>query len=162
MTAARSPRFAFGAAALGHGLALAGFLQPWVVGQFGAREQLSGLDLARLAGGVITHGLAGEILALAVSRFALLLVPLAAANALVLLGAIALGALNHGTAHRASVWLAVPIVLVSLVGLAVVLLSMGDGSVLRRPGIGLLVVILGASLVIASTALSTPVAAAED
>lgn len=155
MAVGRAPSIANGAAAVGHGLALVGFLLPWVVGQFGVRQQLSGLDLARLAGDAITEGLAGETLALSISRVVLLLVPLAAANALALLGASHIGAISHGAAHRAAVFLALPVVAIALTGLTLVLLSLDDG-VLGAPGYGLLAVIAGGTLAIASGRLARP------
>lgn len=153
MTAGRSPSIQFGAAAFGHGLALTGFMLPWIVGEFGVRQQLTGLDLTRLAGDTITDGLAGDTLALPLARLVLLLIPLAAANALVLLVANRVGALSHTVAHRAAVLLAVPIVSIALVGLALVLVSIGDG-VLTGPGFGLVIVIAGGVLVVGSTRLS--------
>ena len=159
MAVARSPWLATGAAALGHGLALTGFLLPWVVGQFGVRQQLSGLDLTRLAGSLISQGLAGEILALPIARVALLLVPLAAANALVLLALIRIRLLPPRTAQRLAFWFAVPIALVSFAGLALVLVSVGDGSVIAGPGLGLPLAIAGSLLALASIALPRHLAA---
>jgi len=144
MAAARSPSLAFGAAAAGHGLTLAGFLLPWVVGEFGVRQQLSGLDLARLAGDTLTEGLAGATLALTISRVVLLLVPLAAANALALLLAHQIGVLSRPSAHRAAFLLALPVLAIGLTGLLLVLVSIGG--VISSPGLGLLLVIAGAAL----------------
>jgi len=149
MAAARSPSLAFGAAAAGHGLALAGFLLPWVVGEFGVRQQLSGLDLARLAGDTLTEGLAGATLALTISRVILLLVPLAAANALALLLAHRLGVLSRPSAQRAAVLLALPVLAIGLTGLLLVLVSIGG--VLSAPGFGLLLVVAGATLALGSS-----------
>ena len=148
MFSAPSPRIATRAAALGHGLILAGFFLPWVVGQFGARDQLSGLDLARLAGDAISHGLAADALALPITRVALLLVPLAAVNALLVLAAMYSGALSVPHAQRLAAWLAAPVAAVALIAIALVLISIGDGEILAGPGIGLPLVLLGASLVL--------------
>ena len=154
MTQVRLPRVAIGAAGVGHGLALVGFIQPWIVGQFGVRDRLSGLDLTRLAGELLTDGLAGEIFALQISRLVLLLVPLAAVNALALLAATRIGALSHHTAHRVAVLLAIPIALVAVASLLLVLVSTGDDSVLDRPDFGLVIVIAGATLALGSAALT--------
>ena len=151
---ARQPRLATGAAATGHGLALVGFVQPWVVGQFGGRDRLSGLDLTRLAGELLTNGLAGQILALPISRIVLLLVPLAAVAALALLAATRIGVLDHHRAHRIAVLLAVPIALVALVSLLLFLLPISDDSVLNRPDFGLVIVIVGATLTLGSASLT--------
>jgi hypothetical protein len=155
MAVGRSPSIVNGAAAAGHGLALLGFALPWVVGQFGVRQQLSGLDLARLAGDAITEGLAGATLALSISRIVLLIIPLAAANALALLAASHVGVLSHRTVHRAAVLLALPVVAIALTGLTLVLLSLGDG-VISAPGYGLLAVIAGGTLAIASVFFARP------
>lgn len=154
--AARSPQLGRGAvAALGHALALVGFAQPWVVGEFGAREQFSGLDLTRVASDLVAQGPAGATLALPISAAVLLLVPLAAANALVLLAAHRGGVLSRTAAHRAAALLALPIAAVAALGLVLVVLSMGEGSLIDRPGVGLPLVVTGAVLALVS--LSRPV-----
>lgn len=162
MPIVRSPRTGAGAALLGHGLALAGFLQPWVVGQFGAREQLTGLDLTRLAGDAFSQGIAGDMLTIPVARIVLLVVPLSAANALALLLSIRLGLLPSSVAHRAAAWLAAPIAMVSGVGICLVALSMNDGPILAGPGLGIMLVTGGALLAAASLWLAGPRAATED
>ena len=136
-----------GVAALGHGMVFVGFLQPWVAGQFGARDRLSGLDLARVTDGLIDHGLAGDALALPITRVLLFAVPIAAANALVLLALARTGVIGRSHARRLALALAVPGALVALVAHVLLMLAATtENGVVNGPAFGLFVVTAGAAI----------------
>lgn len=144
----RRARLGTGIAALGHGLVFIGFLQPWVAGQFGARDRLSGLDLARVTDGLIDHGLAGDALTLPVTRVLLFGLPVVAANALLILTLAHAGLLNRHHARHLAGALAVPAFLVAAIALLLLILTaVGDG-VVDGPAFGVVLVATGALLAI--------------
>ena len=132
------------AAAVGHGMVFVGFLQPWVAGQFGARDRLSGLDLARITDGLIDYGLAGEALTLPITRFVLFALPIAAANALLLLALGSLGLIAPMHARHLAFALAVVVALVALLTHALLLLAAAEGGVVDGPAFGIFVMTAGA------------------
>jgi hypothetical protein len=132
------------AAALGHGMVFVGFLQPWVAGQFGARDHLSGLDLARITDGLIDYGLAGEAFTLPITRFVLFALPVAAANALLLLALGWLGLIAPTHTRHVALTLAVPVALVALVAHALILIAATENRVVDGPAFGIFVMTAGA------------------
>lgn len=151
MAAPDRTNVATAAAALGHGMVFVGFLQPWVAGQFGARDRLSGLDLARITDGLIDYGLAGEALTLPITRFVLFALPVAAANALLLLALGWLGLLAPAHARHLGLALAVPVALVAFTAHGLLLLSATvDNGVVEGPAFGLFVMTAGALIAAAS------------
>jgi hypothetical protein len=136
------------AAALGHGMVFVGFLQPWVSGQFGARDRLSGLDLARITDGLIDYGLSGEALTLPITRFVLFALPVAAANALLLLALGRLGLIAPAHARHVALALAVFVALVTLVAHALLLLATADDGVVEGPAFGIFVMTAGALIAV--------------
>lgn len=133
-------------AATGHVVVLVGFVLPWVAGEFGARSELSGLALARLADGLATSGATGDALTMPVARIVLLLVPLAAANALLLMALARLGVIRRDTARRGAMVLAM---LMTVTGAtALVLLSLGtrESTIIAGPALGLYVTMAGAGM----------------
>jgi hypothetical protein len=148
--AARRALVAAGLAALGHGLVIAGFLQPWVAGQFGARDRLSGLDLVRITDGLIDHGLAGDALTLPITRVLLLGVPVAAANALLLLALGRIGLIQRQHARHLAALLALPAAAVVLAAHALLILAAADGGIVDGPAYGLFVATGGAILAASS------------
>ena len=141
-------RRATGIAAVGHGLVFLGFLQPWVAGQFGARERLSGLDLVRLTDGMIGYGLAGDALALPITRIALIAVPVAAANALLLLGLGYIGLIKQRHAHHLALALTIPAAAITVISLTLLLITAREGGIIDGPAFGLFIMAVGASLAI--------------
>lgn len=146
MTSVGRSAIANGVAALGHGLVFVGFLQPWVAGQFGARERLSGLDLARVTDGLIDHGLAGEALTLPITRLVLFALPVIAANALLLLTLAQVGVIERSHARHLAFALAIPAVLVAALALVLLVLTASGDGVVDGPAFGLLLVAAGALL----------------
>lgn len=146
----RRRTLATGGAALGHGLIFVGFLQPWVAGQFGARDRLSGLDLARLTDGLIDHGVAGDALSLPITRALLFALPLAAANALLLLALGRLGLLPSAHARHLALLLALPAAAIALAATALLLVAATEDGVVDGPAFGLLLVAAGAALAVAA------------
>ncbi len=132
--------------ALGHGMIFVGFLQPWVAGQFGARDRLSGLDLARVTDGLIDHGLAGDALTLPVTRVLLFAVPVIAANALLMLVLGHVRILERTHARHVAFALAIPAALIALIALALLGLTASSDGVVDGPAFGVLLVAAGALL----------------
>ena len=133
-------------AGVGHGMVFFGFLQPWVAGQFGARDRLSGLDLVRITDGLIDHGLAGDVLTLPVTRVLLFAVPIAAANALLLLVLARVGIMERAHARHLVSALALPTAFVVIVAHVLLVLAARGDSVIDGPAFGLLVTTAGALL----------------
>ena len=150
MWAPRRGTVGTGLAAVGHGLMFAGFLQPWVAGQFGARDRLSGLDLARFTDGLIDHGLAGETLTLPVTRALLFAIPVIAANALLILALAHGGLIERSHARHLILALTVPVTLIAGVAFGLLLVTALEGGIVDGPAYGLGVVLLGAVLAITS------------
>jgi hypothetical protein len=150
MRAPTRATLALGLAVAGHGLVLVGFFQPWVAGQFGARERLTGLDLVRITDGLIDHGLAGDALTLPITRVLLLAVPVAAANALLLLSLGRLQLIPRAHARHLALLLTLPVALVVLATHGLLLVSSGDESVIDGPAFGIFVATAGALLAVAS------------
>ena len=146
----------FGLAVAGHGLVFVGFLQPWIAGQFGSRDRLSGLDLARLTDSLIEHGLAGEALTLPVTRVLLTSIPLAAANALLLLTLGRVQLLPTNLTRQFTLVLALPAIAVSALVLPLAVVAAADGSVIDGPGFGLFLMLGGAAMAIAAWWLTRP------
>ncbi len=133
-------------AAAGHLVILAGFALPWATGEFGARSEFSGVALVRLAEGIMETGLADGTFAMPLARLVLILVPLAAANALLLLILARLRALNRDTARRCAVALAVPVGVTALSALTLLVIAARGSMVLDGPALGLYVTIAGAAM----------------
>jgi hypothetical protein len=151
-----------GIAGVGHGLVFVGFLQPWVAGQFGARDRLSGLDLVRITDGLIDHGLASDVLTLPITRVLLFAVPVAAANALLLLVLARVGLMERAHARHLVSALALPTAFVVIVAHALLILAARGDSVIDGPAFGLIVTTAGALLAAGSWAIErgpSPVAA---
>lgn len=154
---------AAGLAAVGHGMVFVGFLQPWVAGQFGARDRLSGLDLARLTDGLIDHGLASDALALPITRLLLFAVPVVAANAVLLLALSRGGLIERAHARHLASALAIPTAIVVIVAHALLILAARGDSVIDGPAFGLMVTTVGAMLALGSWWIErqSPLAAAQ-
>jgi hypothetical protein len=148
MRSVRHSALGTGVAAAGHSLVFIGFLQPWVAGQFGARDRLSGLDLARVTDGLIDHGLAGDALTLPVTRVLLFGLPVVAANALLLLALAHGGLLDRRHARHLAGALAIPAFLVAAIALVLLVLTAAGDSVVDGPAFGVVLVAAGALLAI--------------
>lgn len=148
MRSVRRSTLATGMAVLGHGMVFVGFLQPWVAGQFGARERLSGLDLARVTDGLIDHGLAGDALTLPLTRVLLFGLPVIAANALLLLALGRARILERSHARHLAFALAIPAALVAVVALVLLVLTATGDGVVDGPAFGILLVAAGALLAV--------------
>jgi hypothetical protein len=150
MASARRASLAGGIAAVGHGMMFAGFLQPWVAGQFGARDRLSGLDLVRITDGLIDHGLAGDALTLPITRVLLFAIPVAAANGLLLLALAWAGLIERAHARHLASALAIPTALVVVTAHILLILAARGDTVIDGPAFGLLVTTAGALLAVGS------------
>lgn len=134
-------------APLGHVLLLTAFILPWVVGDFGARDSFTGVDLARVASGAAGvdgaewHGIsrAAEVILLAI--------PLLAANALLLHGLAFVTPAAHDGARRVARWLAEAQALALLV--VVVMLVVASGELTMRPGVGLVLACIACAVTLA-------------
>lgn len=139
-----------GLVAAGHGLVLAGFMLPWVTGDFGAREQFSGLDLARTTSGLIEAGLGNA--ALRTVEVVLLAVPILAANALLLLVVSRLGLVSRRVAATAASVMAIGALVVTALVLVLVLSARGE--FIRGPGAGLVVALVGGGIALVPAVLA--------
>jgi hypothetical protein len=160
MPSVRRSTLGTGIAALGHGLVFIGFLQPWAAGQFGARDRLSGLDLARVTDGLIDHGLAGDALTLPVTRLLLFGLPVVAANALLILALAQFGLLERQHARHIAVLLAIPALLIAGAALVLLLLTAAGDGVVDGPAFGIVLVAAGALLAGAAWLIERPPRAA--
>ena len=150
MPATRRQTLADACTALGHALVLTGFLLPWVGGSFGARDAFSGLDLARLPGGLIAAGIGHQAITSPIAHVALPGVPVLAADGLLLLAIARLGLLSRRTACRAAFVLAAPIALAALLVLVLVIGAARRGDMVAGPGVGLYLAAAGAGIALLS------------